>query len=1153
MRGTVLSFSFVFLFLFITSSFSDTVIGPPPKQKILVLKGFEGIGLLVAALEERHTVDVMDSLPDSLSQYHQIWDVRFNQGSDASVHTNYLNGDERIALQKYMADSGSVFLLGENLGFPGRNFTTIDFVNTVIKNGEFAKSKSSVLNTNGSSKNAVLDSAGATAAEDFGNDFEDLFSIGNIWTEYPGGVRLNELAGGEAVYVSNAEMEMKEWQSNFDWPAKEIGAIAIAFTSDKLKNEYKNSKLFVLFDWQTAGAPGSPAINKSLFRNVADFLTRPWKLQPAQLLADPGDTIFNVASLDVELWSNADTILYSVNGGDTLLYSDPITISEDTTIIWAIAKGEGFLDKDSSWTYIRDLPDATLEADPGDTTFNIESIDVTLSTNADSIFYAVNDGDTLLYTGPITVSEDTTIIWAIAKGDSFRDKDSSWIYIKNLPEAKLEADPGDTTYDKASIDVKVSTNAGNTVFFTVDGSDPDSTSFSFVGDSIITIIGTQTLKALAVGTNYKEKDSSWNYISILPQLQLSADPEDGTHFESDTTIELTVHDGKGNPVDADIYYIIDSAGSGNYPDSTNGTLYTGEFTIDQSVTVWAVAYNKDFVKAVAKWDYILDDKATTLTASPSDSLFYTFGHTIDTILLQTNADSIIWLLSDESSDSSSVETSGKYYIDGDISIEEDNADTMYLAAIAFGKGFETIYREFVYVREYLPTPDADPKDTTGSAGYKFSGTLEVTLSVEGSWENLEIYYTTDGSDPSSSNGTKIKNNDKVSINSTLTLKAIAYADNVVESGIGSWNYILATGSERAWYVDKDADGRIDGATIALTEEVSHRPDSILFISPYDSTETVVVQKEDIKSTDDALSMKFPKPFTYYDTTHFDGAPLGVFYGDYYIDNAFEVEDSVGPLVRYAVYKPGRIKSKDPVVRASDTLEVTFSEKVTISDKSDPLRLLNMDNEKYEFRLSEYEGDGDLVRFNSVDDILGVDYPETGDSVKVHWNAGVKGLDDDVVQRNIDNKYGTLVVETAPYDLLIKSISPVDPAKDTIPDIFRPDDFPETGVLTIADFLVKIQQVDLLDAKARIYDKVGNVLLEADGLGSYEHLTIEVQDRDVTKIIFAWDGKNRNKRYVGSGSYLMKLYITAPLPSGTNGETTEIVRQISIGVLNEDDQ
>ncbi|WP_034638443.1 FN3 associated domain-containing protein, partial [Chitinivibrio alkaliphilus] len=87
------------------------------------------------------------------------------------------------------------------------------------------------------------------------------------------------------------------------------------------------------------------------------------------------------------------------------------------------------------------------------------------------------------YDEPFSISGSDTIR-AIAESDAFDGLvEAYWVYEQNLPEARLEADPAEPydgvyTYDTPSMNVTLTTNEGNTIYYTTDGSEPTSSSTS---------------------------------------------------------------------------------------------------------------------------------------------------------------------------------------------------------------------------------------------------------------------------------------------------------------------------------------------------------------------------------------------------------------------------------------------------------------------------------------------------------------------------------------------------------------------------------------------------------------------------------------------------------------------------------------------------
>jgi len=288
-------------------SFADTIPGPPSPVRILVIRSQYPMSAAINEIDNKAWT-VCNSLsngqhdgPDNLvtisegwpatppdkANYDQVWDLRFNNEpckvDPCSDGITSLTSAQQDQLRNFMAQGGSVFLLGENEGFPGRNNGVIQFVNSVIASGTFAASGIGTDNTPGPPVGCCssLDATGAAGAEDFGNDYNNLMAptpgcgngTGRIFTQYPGAVRLTELATGHSV-------------ARTDHPAdfiaagvSEIGAVGVAFKQSDLKAPYNNGKLFIWFDYQAFQDPMSYCcpnyINGHLARNIQDFLVIP--------------------------------------------------------------------------------------------------------------------------------------------------------------------------------------------------------------------------------------------------------------------------------------------------------------------------------------------------------------------------------------------------------------------------------------------------------------------------------------------------------------------------------------------------------------------------------------------------------------------------------------------------------------------------------------------------------------------------------------------------------------------------------------------------------------------------------------------------------------------------------------------------------------
>ena len=221
----------------------------------------------------------------------QVWDVRFNTAADAVPYANCIGNaaggplligpTQRTWFQNYMASSAAnipygrtLFMLGDNRGFPCRNQGVIDLVNSVVASGTFAASGSGYHDDSAfGDDHTYLNQPIAAAMENFDTDYMNLNTCstnGQVWAQYAGGIKMTELATGRPVYT----------QTNVEWTVGDfgMGATGVGFMYDDLKAPYNESKLFTWWDWQTfKNHPGAYCCddnlsNDYLARNIMDFL-----------------------------------------------------------------------------------------------------------------------------------------------------------------------------------------------------------------------------------------------------------------------------------------------------------------------------------------------------------------------------------------------------------------------------------------------------------------------------------------------------------------------------------------------------------------------------------------------------------------------------------------------------------------------------------------------------------------------------------------------------------------------------------------------------------------------------------------------------------------------------------------------------------------
>lgn len=887
------------------------------------------------------------------------------------------------------------------------------------------------------------------------------------------------------------------------------------------------------------------------------------------LVTEDGDTL--LPSDDVKIYytrGNTKPKIGDVNTKEYLVNEKVVITSSDTIRAIAVVKGYD-TPAEGVWCYAQDLPEAYVFATPSVDTptvygFTTASLSVNLGivgrggdtlqlSDSVELYYTKGNskpviggaGTIKLTVGEIVTltSSDTIRALAIVKGYD-PVPEGVWYYEQNLPVAMLKAEPGsDTvyTYDTPTLQVKLSTDPGNVIYYTQDGSEPDFNSKQIdSSEGWITVVGDDTVKAFAYGDGYIRKDSLWIYESELPPLYLEAEAgltssTDTLGFFFDTTVALRAVDSLGNEVSgAKIYYLVDS-GEGLTVDTVDA-LYMTPFTIDSTVTVRAIAYHDMYQAADGVWHYKLLEVESWLHAYTSDSSYLGdslifgdsimspndtahFGHNLR-IVLESNSDSVSYSFG-----------GGDYiYTEGDtITLSDDDPDTVYIEAQCWGHGYSDLSQMLVFVRDTVAVLSVDP------IGHTFVTSTKVVLALDKEWRNQTIWFDTSGS------GFELYEK-PIALDTTKSVIAQARADFAVESKILREEYLQANGVKEAYYLDRDANGSIDAATLLFTRDIEELPDAVHLISPFDRNEVQVVALSQMQKVESRqLLVSFSEAFVFTDNTAFEAGRYGLLQGAAFVEDSFAVADSVAPVVVSALYEPGEIISIDPVVREADELSVTLSEPVTFGDAVAPFELKRGAGHLYTLSLDETNLSGTRANF-IVEGIHGVSYPEKEDSIHISVDAKVADAGD-VKQVSEANRFVPLVVKDIPYKLLVQAIAPVVPWEYEIPDALKGEVYEsENGLLIVADFLMKMES-EAQDASVVLCDKVGNVVARCSGRDdSSEDLSVEVISEETTKVVIYWSGKNLFRRRVGSGRYIAQLLIS----DGRNGSVPHKA-QVSIGV------
>ncbi len=471
------------------------------------------------------------------------------------------------------------------------------------------------------------------------------------------------------------------------------------------------------------------------------------------------------------------TIRYTLDGQDPTAangeeYASPFTISGT-----AVLKAKAFL---TDWRsselhsalYIIYGTIADPVFNPGAGTYT-HPISVELSANpADAGIYYTTDGSepdqasgTLYLTGsPVYISSDTLLrARAYKTGWNASQAVSSQYYITGTVAVPVFSPP-EGQYAVQQLVTLSTATPGASIRYTVDGTTPTAANGSdYIGP--ITVGASKTIKAFAFLAGWEDSPvASASYVINGPVGTPVISPPAG-YYNSTQTVSISAY-----PSFAAIRYTLD----GTTPSAVNGILYTAPFLVDQHAVVKAYAFQEHWLdSAVAQVEYFF------VTSNPVFSIpsgIYLYPQTVS-MASATPGTNIRYTL--DGSDPSPV--SGTVY-----SSPVTVSTTTTIKAIAYRDGWIT--SQIVTYTYVINGPVSNPVFSHPAGDY--SAPFNVQISAFPS--NATIYYTTDGSEPSETNGTVYAA--AVPITANRVLKAKAYLANWLPSNVSTVGYNLVVGT-----------------------------------------------------------------------------------------------------------------------------------------------------------------------------------------------------------------------------------------------------------------------------------------------------------------------------------------------------------------------
>ena len=383
------------------------------------------------------------------------------------------------------------------------------------------------------------------------------------------------------------------------------------------------------------------------------------------------------------------------------------------------------------------------------------------------------------YTGALSVKDNVgKKITMIAVKSGMKDSyiayftvkeqlDPPVIVIKQVdkPTAKL-------TDDKSAV-ILSTTTEGADIYYTTDGTTPSKThGKKYIGPfSVLGADGKQikTVKAVGVKANMKDSDvREYAVESLEPGKPFGGDEaqvgKPSVKVSDDGTSLIITAD----PKDADIYYTTD----GSTPSKKNGTKYTGSIpaTDKNGKTI-------DTIKVIGVKDNMKDSDIATVKVADLKTQKPTIAASSDkkTITVSAVKGATIYYTTDGSTP---TKKNGKKYT-GPIDAASVAGKTIKAIASLPGKlNSDVVSAE---VSKLIPSTPVNPvkEQVAAPTGTRSKDNNTFTLATKTA--GATIYYTTNGSYPTTKYGTKYTKPLTIKKNSTTTITAIAVKNGMEDS------------------------------------------------------------------------------------------------------------------------------------------------------------------------------------------------------------------------------------------------------------------------------------------------------------------------------------------------------------------------------------
>jgi hypothetical protein len=458
------------------------------------------------------------------------------------------------------------------------------------------------------------------------------------------------------------------------------------------------------------------------------------------------------------------TIYYTTDGTTPTTgspqYSGPISVGTNMTIN-AIATATGFVQSAvATGTYVINGPAATPTFSPVPGAYPGSQSVMISDTTPGAVIHYTNDGTTPTAASPtysmaISVAQNTTIK-AIASAAGYDDSTmATGAY--TIAAATPTFSPAAGTYSSSQSVTLSDTTTGAVIHYTIDGSTPTAASPTY--STAISVTQNTTIRAIAIAPNY-DNSAVATAVYVISAATPTFSPAAGAYPSAQN---VTISDTTTGAV---IHYTTD----GSTPTAASPT-YSTAISVTQNTTIKAIAISTSYGNSsVGSAAYTI--AAATPTFSPAPGAY---ASAQNVTLSDTTTGAVIHYTTDNTTPTASSAT----YTSA-ISVTQNT--TIKAIAIATNYDNSAVATGNYVINGPAATPTFSP--APGSYGPPQNVTISSVTS------GATLYYSTDGADPAPNAPNTTQYQGAITVDTGITLKAIATAPAYLTSAVATGQYII---------------------------------------------------------------------------------------------------------------------------------------------------------------------------------------------------------------------------------------------------------------------------------------------------------------------------------------------------------------------------